>query len=279
MLTMVILGYSALREPARLEEFTGAAHGRSVETGAQIFVSNCASCHGIDGRAESGPESGCVDPASGEPNCVGLPLNNYFLLCGDPPQRLEDTGWEGTVENYVKKTVAAGRGAIMPAWSSEYGGPMRPDQVQNVVNYVLNWESEELCAQEPITYDWPESVTEFQEREEIAAGDPERGMTVYQANACNSCHGQPETPGSAAVGPWLGEIGTVGATRIEGVGAQQYVYDSILHPNNFIVPECPTGPCAEPSAMLATFAFNLSLNPQDMADLLAYLLGDAYQYP
>ncbi|NJN55510.1 MAG: c-type cytochrome, partial [Anaerolineae bacterium] len=149
MLTMVVLGYSALREPTRLEEFTGAAHGRSIEQGAQLFVNNCVTCHGIDGKAESGPESGCVD-AQGEPNCLGLPLNNYYLLCGDTPQRAIDLGWEGTTENLILKTVAAGRGAIMPTWSSEFGGPMRPDQVQNVTNYVLNWESEELCAEPPV---------------------------------------------------------------------------------------------------------------------------------
>lgn len=113
MLTMIVLGYSALREPTRLEEFTGAAHGRSVERGAELFVNNCASCHGIDGRAQSGEDSGCLDPATGEPNCVGLPLNNYYLLCGDPPERLTQTGWTGTTENFVKKTIAADRKSVV----------------------------------------------------------------------------------------------------------------------------------------------------------------------
>ena len=37
MLTMIILGYAALREPERLEHFTGARDGRTIETGANIL--------------------------------------------------------------------------------------------------------------------------------------------------------------------------------------------------------------------------------------------------
>lgn len=37
MLTMVILGYSVLREPTRLEHFAAAELGRSIETGANLY--------------------------------------------------------------------------------------------------------------------------------------------------------------------------------------------------------------------------------------------------
>ena len=53
MLTMMVLGYVTLREPARLEEFTHAEHGRSVEFGAELFAGNCATCHGIEGKAHA----------------------------------------------------------------------------------------------------------------------------------------------------------------------------------------------------------------------------------
>ena len=29
---------------------------------------------------------------------------------------------------------------IMPTWGNEFGGPLRDDQVQDVTNYVLNWQ-------------------------------------------------------------------------------------------------------------------------------------------
>ncbi|VAW39459.1 hypothetical protein MNBD_CHLOROFLEXI01-2240, partial [hydrothermal vent metagenome] len=52
MLTMIILGYAALREPERMEAFTGAREGRTIETGAKLYISNCASCHGVEAQAE-----------------------------------------------------------------------------------------------------------------------------------------------------------------------------------------------------------------------------------
>lgn len=284
MLTMIVFGYSALREPTRLEEFTFAAEGRSIETGASIFANNCVSCHGVEGKAEVG----CTNPTTGDSNCVGLPLQNYFLLCGDPSERLLDLGWEGTTQQYVVRTVSAGRsGSLMPAWLNEYGGPMRPDQVNNVSNYVLNWGSAEFCAEEPVSFPWPEgslgASAEFQamtEPVEIMPGNPELGAAAYQSYACQTCHGQPEDdPSSAAVGPWLGEIKNDGANRIQGLLAQDYIYESILDPNAFIAPDCPNGPCNDPSLMPGDFAFRMSLNPQDMADMLAYLMGDSYEYP
>lgn len=291
MLTMIVLGYATLREPTRLEEFTGAAHGRSVEQGAQLYKDNCVSCHGIDGRAESGDASGCVDPTSGESNCVGLPLNSYFLLCGDRPERLEVSGWEGTTENFVKKTVAAGRGPIMPAWLNDFGGPMRQDQVQNVTNYVLNWGGESLCAAPPIEFPWPEPApdaaaayhsmdltdpVEFQTQ----PGDPEAGAAAYLAYGCQGCHGLMDNAASASTGPWLGDIAVEAETRLEGYSAEDYLYESIIHPNAYIAPDCPNGPCTSPSLMQSQdFPRRMATTPQDLADIMAYLMGDAYTYP
>jgi hypothetical protein len=88
-----------------------------------------------------------------------------------------------------------------------------------------------------------------------------------------ACHGDTQVDGSNNVGPWLGDIVEVGATRVEGQSALQYVYISILENNAFISPDCPTGPCASPSAMPGTFKGRFGSNPQDLADLLAFLVG------
>ncbi len=271
MLTMIVLGYAALREPTRLDEFSDAAQGRSIEAGGVLFGANCATCHGVDGKAEE-----CQDPSSGEPvPCTGLPLNSYFLVCGDRPQRLEDLGWEGSKEQYIQRTISAGRaGTIMPAWLDEFGGPLRPDQVENLADFILNWGDEEFCAQEPSSFAWPESVEDFRAMAEVEAGDPENGVTVYQNYGCAACHGMPEQEGSAAVGPWLGDIAEIAATRVPGMSAEDYLYHSILDPNAFIAPDCPAGPCTDPSLMPGDFAFRMSTNPQDMADILSYLMGE-----
>ena len=276
MLTMIILGYAALREPERLEHFTGAREGRTIETGAKIYFDNCATCHGLEGRAEN-----CVDAAGETVGCQGLPLNNYFLVCGDTPERLVESQFEGTKEQFIERTIAAGRnGTVMPAWSARYGGPMRDDQVQNVAAYVLNYANEEFCAVEPSRFDWPESIDDFlsMETDEFVAapGDPENGAVLYtNTYGCAGCHGNVDEPGSNQTGPWLGDIVEVGATRVEGQTAQQYVYTSILDPNAFIAPDCPNGPCNDPSLMRGDLDFAMSQNtPQDMIDILAYLLGE-----
>ncbi|NKQ36697.1 MAG: cytochrome c [Chloroflexi bacterium] len=271
MLTMIVLGYAALREPTRLEEFTDAAQGRSIETGGKLFDANCATCHGVKGEAEE-----CYDAGSGEAiPCVGLPLNSYFLVCGDRPKRLDDLGWDGSKVQYIQRTISAGRsGTQMPPWLDEFGGPLRPDQVENLADFVLNWGDEEMCAQEPSSFDWPDTAEDFLALDEIQAGDPAAGAEVYLNLGCNACHGMPDQEGSATVGTWLGDIAETGATRVPGQSAEDYVYESILDPNAFIAPDCPTGPCTDPSLMPGDFAFRLSTNPQDMADILSYLMGE-----
>ena len=274
MLTMIVLGYAALREPERLAAFTEAREGRTVETGANIYINNCATCHGVEGRAEE-----CIDAAGNTIGCQGLPLNNYFLVCGDTPERVTETQFEGTKAQFIERTIAAGRsGTVMPAWSARYGGPMRDDQVQNVAAFVLNFANEEFCAVEPSRFAWPDSVDDLlaMDNDEFTAvpGDAENGAALYVSYGCSGCHGQIDQDGTNGTGPWLGNIAEVGATRVEGQTAMQYVYSSILHPDDFIAPDCPNGPCTSPSAMSKDFATRIGGNtPQDMLDLLAFLVG------
>lgn len=269
MITMMVFGYAALREQSRLERFTNAELGRSIEAGSEIFVNNCATCHGVDATAQE-----CFDATGNQIACQGLPLNYNGLLCGDVSQRMIDMGWDGTKHDYVLTTVSAGRGA-MPTWLDQFGGPLRPDQVQNVTNYVLNFESEALCSQPLVTYEWPEFAEEFLAGPDVTPpGDPARGEELYSVTyGCAACHGSLDGSAPAAIGPSLVDIETTGATRVEGQDALQYVYHSILYPSDHIAPECPTGPCAgPPSAMPANFGARMGENPQDMADILAYLL-------
>lgn len=273
MLAMMVFGYSALREPARLDRFTDARQGRQIEAGAHLYFNNCANCHGVNGRAEE-----CYDAATGEPiGCLGLPLNYAPLLCGAPSLRMEALNWLGSKDALVRATISSGRyGTQMPTWSQQFGGPFREDQVEDVTQFVLNWETEELCSAPVITFDWPEDVETY--LADFPDGDPAVGEQLFQVGyGCSACHGDPNgDPSSAAVGPWLGNIEEVGATRIEGLTAQEYVYQSILHPSDYIAPECPTGPCAgPPSAMPDNFPLRMGESPIDMAHILAYLLGDS----
>ena len=66
-------------------------------------------------------------------------------------RREKNIGWSGSVEGFLKNTIAAGRPiqsrpdlyqAHMPTWSQEYGGPMRLDQIDSLVAFVMNWQDQ-----------------------------------------------------------------------------------------------------------------------------------------
>lgn len=265
MLTMIVLGYAALREPARMEAYQEAEVARKIEKGADVYYNNCATCHGEQGKAEA-----CYDGDGEQIGCAGLPLNTPALLCGEPSARLEAMQWNGTKYQYINATVMAGRAQNgMPVWGSAYGGPLEAYQVDYVTNFVLNWETVEMCSiPTPTPIPWPDSVATLPE------GDPVAGEEHYNLTyGCAACHGDLNEAGSNAVGPWAGDFRDVGATRIDGYTTADYLYESILHPSDYIAPDCPNGPCAgPPSAMPANFGERM--NPQDMADIMAFLLGE-----
>jgi cytochrome c553 len=111
---------------------------------------------------------------------------------------------------------------------------------------------------------WPRA------RGELPPGDVAAGARLFTTTlACSSCHGRPETPGTATLGPDLADIGRAGATRREGLDAADYIYESVLDPDAFLAPACAGGrSCPKPSAM-PPYGERMSL--QDMADILAYL--------
>lgn len=269
MLTMIILGFAAIQEPTRLEEFTAARLGRQIESGAELYQSQCATCHGVNGDALE-----CFDAATGEQiGCQGLPLNYAPLLCGDKSARMSTMSWAGSKAGFVKATISSGRyGTVMPTWSDQYGGPLRDDQIEDLVQFVLNWETEALCAVPLFEYEWPATIEELLVT--FPTGDAARGAELYVTYGCSGCHGTLEVEGSNTVGPWQGNLLEVGATRVEGLSAAQYTYESILNPNAYIAPDCPTGACTSPSAMPTNFPQRMGeseTKPQDLVDLMTYL--------
>ena len=46
---MILVGWVAINEEARMKAFVQQHTGRSVERGAELFASLCSECHGEDG--------------------------------------------------------------------------------------------------------------------------------------------------------------------------------------------------------------------------------------
>ncbi|HZH18253.1 MAG TPA: c-type cytochrome [Archangium sp.] len=113
---------------------------------------------------------------------------------------------------------------------------------------------------------WPRRV------EELPPGNAAAGSALFHGRlACIACHGNPAAPGGRRIGPALANFSRVGATRVSGMSAAQYAYESLLNPGAFISPECAgQGPCAQTSTMPL---YGETLSPQEMADLISYLVN------
>ncbi|MCA9947245.1 MAG: c-type cytochrome [Anaerolineales bacterium] len=265
LLTSIILGLVMLQEPNWMILSQNAYQARSIESGAKLYAANCTECHGLYGQAAE-----CLDTEGNSKPCQGIPLNSVFLLCDDPPARLVQSNFDGTTEEFIHLNITAGRANTeMKPWSIQFGGSLSENQIDDLTAFVLNW-APENCGLPSFEDDWFPPLETFLDMYE--SGNPVNGRVIYNQYSCNICHGDIDIPDSNVIGPWLGNITTLAGTRIEGMSAEEYIYESILYPNNFVAsgPFLEDGP--EISAMRMDYAIVFAVEPQDLADLLAFLL-------
>ena len=264
----ILVWWGAAVEDKRMVAQTANWEGRSIEKGAELYMNNCASCHGIDGKGATG-----VAPAL---------HSRYFFQ-----QRLTDVGFTGTLRDYVRLTVAAGRPSIkksqwvqmMPTWSSRFGGPMRDDQVEHVTNFVLNWEGDAITQGPPENPDpWQHfENSPFVAVDGIAApvedtattdipAEPRLPQDLFISMACASCHNINEVQSEAnrgPIAPHLGGLYEVAATRVAGEDATTYVKTSIVNPTAFV---------AEAYAPLMPADFTAKMSEEEIDALVAWIL-------
>jgi len=147
-----------LNEPNRQTSFTEAAAVASYERGHDLYVENCALCHGAEGKG--GGASSTYDPTD------SWPAPNLTTIA----VRYDGTPVAQDIRDYIETTIHRGRpGTPMPAWGAEYGGPMTDQQVSDITDWIL-----------------------LQQVEEAAEADPASnvsGEELYQQN-CTKCHGE-----------------------------------------------------------------------------------------
>jgi mono/diheme cytochrome c family protein len=228
----------------------------------------------------------------------------------DQFSRLLNVGWSGSLHNFVYTTVFSGRPNSasywpqpMPAWSQTAGGPLRNDQVEDLVQFILNfdkgdaWTLDDLNAVQQFPKEAPDPSVVDQLEQQIQllqqsggvmpdfvgvdtpiadimvglqglTGDPQRGSQLYNGQTtptlpCAGCHL------NAAVAPPLeGTWTRVENERLQEPGLQgytgeQYLAESIIHPSAHIAPNY--------SDNLMPKNFGQMLTYQDLADLVAFL--------
>lgn len=367
---MVLVGWVAINENARMASFTRQYNARSIERGAELFASNCTTCHGADGRGITGrapglnsphlfgydffaenrreltslqgqvtaletertelgielAEEGVTDERRAEiaarlaeievaladetlttrlaeleaakqalADSIVVAIDNGYPI--DEPDRLAQLGWGGTLDNFITTTLIHGRPTSesywpqpMVAWSDTANGPLREDQIQDIANYIQNWDKGDAWTLEDLL-----AVQQFAivpglgggeasappvgsnvniALSEIAAltGDPVRGEAIYanrqpsQVNSrlgCGGCHY------NASQGPnFDGTYERVVNERLTdpalaGYTVEQYLVESILAPATYVVEGYNAG------AMPGDFGQRMSA--QDLADVVEYL--------
>jgi len=253
MTLVLIIG---VNEPQRLEATTAAQRGRAIETGAILFETNCSGCHGKEGEGIQG---------------LCPPLNDKHFFT----DRLKEVGYVGSLRDYIKGVIAAGRSIStrpqqyvgkMPTWSQRFGGPLRDDDIDNLTEFILNWEptatGKVVLAAKPTPASLPN------------ASPADRGKLVFNANGCGGCH-TVEGVSTGSIGPNLSHIATVAADRLkdpnytgQAKDVPGYLWESIVQPNAYITPQCPTGPC--PSGVMPQ-NFGQSIAQESLTDLVGYL--------
>lgn len=247
VVAMVVLLFVMVTEESRMAAQTASWEGRSIEKGADLFANNCSNCHGADGK--------------GLPSVAPALHSKYFFT-----QRLSDVGWAGSMEAYVQLTLHAGRPSkvnsqwaqVMPTWGTEFGGPLRADQIDHLVAYVLNWEESALQQtdeEDPwqpfqgVDTGWEgvraaeagEEGAETAEAAEPAAEEeaaaPTPPQELFVSMGCSGCHNMdaPQTDSERGpVGPNMANLHETAGSKVEGLSAEEYVHQSIVAPNEYI---------------------------------------------
>jgi mono/diheme cytochrome c family protein len=94
-------------------------------------------------------------------------------------------------------------------------------------------------------------------------------LDAFADGGCVACHSIKGVGGEAAtVGPHLFRLGVIAADRRPGDSVAAYIEESILDPDAFIMPNCPTGPC--PSGVMPQ-TYGDTLSAEDLATIVDYL--------
>lgn len=258
--TMILLAYVAVNEPTRMQSFTTAYDARQVEAGAALFETNCTPCHGPQGQGIPG---------------VAPSVNHEALFDGT---RLKEVGYNGTARDFVRGAISSGRPIPsagtnypqrMPTWSQRFGGPLRDDQIDSLVSYIMNWET---TAPPDVTPAPAGPPVGDDINTKLPAGNADKGKALTDSLGCVGCHvaapvGPPwlagADPNGQGVGTRAGSHFTASGYTGHATSAEQYLHEAIVRPNDFVVPGF------NPDIMPKDYGEKLTA--QDLADIIAYL--------
>jgi mono/diheme cytochrome c family protein len=197
--------------------------------------------------------------------------------------RMANLKWNGTLHDLIFATVSGGRPTSasywpqpMAAWSQSAGGPLRGDQIENLADYVMNFQRDftvadvrkiKQFAKIPSDVEVPPieavgtDVAAIVAGLETTEGDSNAGQALFNgALGCAGCHTGVAAPDMAGVAGRAEQHATEDPTNYPT--PRHYLVTSIVNPPFYVVegfqPIMPTN-------------FGERLTIEDMANLIAYL--------
>jgi len=173
-----------------------------VHRGKNLYANFCFNCHGKLGlgNGETGKDGKALP---------GKPLNKAdfkYVTLKDDPAKLKQT------EDYIRLRVTRGKANVppqfsMPAWGQSDGGPFNPEQVSQLISFIMHGTDD----------DWADILTI---RSHLEGADttpdpgpppaPLSGADVAQ-QYCTTCHSfDPNKPSTVPSAPNLGRYGIEG---------------------------------------------------------------------
>lgn len=153
----VFLSVYWLLEPRRIQAKQTQDFVMQVVRGEELFVENCARCHGTDGTGG----------AAASPYGGSWPVPNLTTIASryEGSTVLQNTD----IETFLESTIRRGRpGTPMPSWGADFNGPLSDVEMDDITAWILS-----------------EQVPE--ETQPQAAANLS-GAELFQQN-CARCHG------------------------------------------------------------------------------------------
>ncbi|HEV8229117.1 MAG TPA: c-type cytochrome [Candidatus Limnocylindria bacterium] len=208
LLQMIPQGPLSLRAAAAEKQLE-----TSIVRGKNLYANFCYPCHGKQGLG-NGETDKDGKPLPGKP--LNKPDFKYETLKEDPA-KLKDT------ENFIRLRITRGKpnpapNYSMPAWGQSEGGPFNPEQVTQLVNFIMHGTEQ----------DWADIVTlrvhmEGVENADVVAPPPPAKPTGAEAAQvyCTTCHSfTVGTTSPVPTAPNLGDYGVKGPLNDENKRAK-----------------------------------------------------------
>jgi mono/diheme cytochrome c family protein len=290
LILLSVCTFIGLSDRTRLNVRAAQFESRAIEAGAKVYYDQCARCHGANGEGVEGLGPGLASEFFvGRIELVRDEMQQQSIRVVVPSERLKQIGWTGSLRDYIIAVTESGIPVKTsnvwdvnhPTFGERYGGPLRGDQIRDVASFIVNYGLNPLPNDQAILPPAPGEGQAARPTPVPLTPEQEAGKQVYLAQGCTACHAIRGVGAQGAIGPNMNRIGAVAAERIASddykskiqgqppaTTPEEYIRQSILYPNAYIVPQCPQGPC---QANLMPRNYAQVIPPQDLDNLVAYL--------